>query len=435
VIVPGRRTIIVAALFALLLIGAVVDHIVVVVVMLGDLSLLALCYRQGRQLRRLPVDVRRQHWSRVQVDEEESFDYQISNRSRHAVIVRLRQQWPTAVDGQQNELEVRVGPSEIVRVALAATPRMRGSVAVEPAEVDIRFTSDWARWRWATEAGELKVFPSLRGMSEYEALRRHHASSYGGLHRQRMLGSGREFEQLRDYFPDDDFRDINWKATARRNRPITNIYQAERSQDLLLCLDCGRMMGNPVGAGTALDHAIDASIMLAHMANRQSDRVGLVLFRDVVHRFIKPAAGMAAVHRIIEELVDAQTQGVFPSYSALMTALRAHQNRRSLIFLFTDLNDPQLATNLAEVLPVASRRHVLVVVSLRDPLLDQVAKGSAEDRRGVYQVLAARQLATERATRTRELQRIGAIVLEADAGSLTMKLLNTYLSIKTRQLL
>ncbi len=250
-----------------------------------------------------------------------------------------------------------------------------------------------------------------------------------------MLGSGREFDQLRDYFPDDDFRDINWKATARHNRPITNVYQAERSRDVLLCLDCGRMMGNPIGNVTALDCAIDASIMLAHVAVRQGDRVGLVLFRDVVHRFIKPAAGMSAVNRVIEELVDARAQGVFPSYAALMAALRAHHNRRSLVLLFTDLNDPQLAANLAEVLPATSRRHLIIVISLRDPLLDRVASGPAEDRRGVYQVIAARQLATERATRVRELQKIGATVVEAGADSLTVKLLNSYLAIKARQLL
>ena len=106
-----------------------------------------------------------------------------------------------------------------------------------------------------------------------------------------------------------------------------------------------------------------------------------------------------------------------------------------MMFVFTDLNDPQLVANLAEVLPTVSQRHVLVVISLRDPLLDRVAAGPAKDRRGVYQVLAARELATERATHTRELQKLGAIVLEADADSITLQLLNMYLSIKARQLL
>ena len=294
---------------------------------------------------------------------------------------------------------------------------------------------DLARARGGLPAARLRVFPSLRGMSAFEALRQHHASNLAGMHRHRTIGAGRDFDQLRDYVPDDDFREVNWKATARRNRPITTVYQAERSQDVLLCLDCGRMMGHAMAGGTdtALDHAVDASVMLAHVANRGGDRVGLVLFRDVVTRVRRPAGGMSAVNRAIEDLVDARAEPVFPSYAALVGALRAHQTRRSFVFLFTDLNDPQLAANLAEVLPLITRRHAVTVVSLRDPLLDRVATGPAGDRRGLYEVLAARHIFDERATRARELQRYGATVIEADAGSITTRSINAYLDAKARQ--
>src|SRR5262249_2384584 len=148
-------------------------------------------------------------------------------------------------------------------------------------------------------------------------------------------------------------------------------------------IDCGRMMGNPVGGATALDHAIDASILLAHVSNRHGDRVGLVLFREAVSRYLRPAAGASAMNRILEELFDASTEPVFPSYAALVSALRVHQKRRCMVFLFTDFNDAQLSSNLAEVLPLVSRRHVCVVVSLRDPLVNRVASGPAADRAGV----------------------------------------------------
>jgi uncharacterized protein (DUF58 family) len=434
-IVPGRRTLLFAGILALLLIAAVAEHLVVLAAILGDLLLIGYCMLEGRSLAGANVDVRAEAWPSLQVGREAILRYRISNRSNRAIIVRIRQPWPTSVEAKENEAETTVASGEIVDVGLAITPRSRGSIDVDPTEIDVRYRSDWARHRRRSRVPALRVLPSLRGLSEYDALRRDRASMLGGLHRQRMVGAGREFEQLRDYMADDDFRDINWRATARRRKPITNTYQAERSRDLILCLDCGRMMGNPIGGATALDHAIDAAIMLAHVANRQGDRVGLALFRDVVERFVKPAAGLLAVNRIINELVDAKAQSVFPSYAAMLSALRAHQNRRSLVLLFTDLNDPQLAANLAEALPSASRRHVVVVISLRDPMLDRVASGPAVDRQGVYQVVAARQLAIERATRSRELERIGAHVLEADADSLTVKLLNMYLSIKARQLL
>jgi len=435
VIVPGRRALLVASLLAPVSVAALIDPRVAVAVVLGDLVLVAFCLTEGFLLKRLPVEIRREDLGRLQIGRKGTFVYRIVNRSRRDLVVRLRQPWPRGIDAEQEIVEGTVLQGEVVLISLSATPRVRGTIVIPPVQADVRGAGDWARWRWtAGGPGKLTVFPNLRGLSEYEMLRRQHASSYFGLHQHRVLGVGREFDQLREYLEDDDYGDINWKATARRNRPITNVYRVERSCDVMLCLDCGRMMGNPVGAGTALDYAIDAAIMLAHVVNRQGDRVGLALFRDVVHCFVKPAAGMTAVHRIIEDLVDAQPAGVFPSYAALMGALRTRQNRRAIVFLFTDLNDPQLAANLVEAVRLVSRRHVLTVISLRDPLLDRIAAGAAADRREVFQVLAAGQLARERATHTRELNRIGTMVLEADAGSLTMKLLNAYLSIKSRQL-
>lgn len=433
-IVPGRLTILTAICLALVLVAAVIQPVIALVVLAADLALIIFCLLIGWRLNPASISIEREDWGKVQVGKKEQFIFRIANRSRHALIVRLRQPWPEGFTAETDQLEVPIAGGEILRVSLDATAHIRGTITIPALQIDLRAAADWARRRFSA-AGEMEVtvFPSLKALGEFETLRHHHAMGIAGVHRQRMLGAGREFDQLREYLIDDDYRDINWKATARRRQPMTNLYQAERSQNVLLCLDCGRMMGNPVGAGTALDRAIDASIMLAHVANRSDDRVGLVLFRDVVHRFIKPAAGMAATQRIIDELVSAQPEGVFPSYAALASALRVHQNMRSMVFLFTDLNDPQLATNLTEVLPLISRRHVVVVISLRDPLLEKVADGPAADRRGVYRVLAARELSTERAARTRELRRIGALVLEADADSLTMQVLNSYLALKAKQ--
>ncbi len=436
-IVPGRLATMLAALLALVLVGAVVDTRLVVPVVLLDIALVAAVLLTGRRLRRLAVDVRRDGSSRAHVGRELELVFRIANRSPRDVVVRLRQPWPIGVVPKTagEFSEVRVAAGEVVRAALAATPHTRGAVAIPQATYEVRpATTDLARVRGVVEGTHMRVFPSLNQLSAFEALRQHHASALAGAHRHRMIGAGRDFDQLRDYVPDDDYREVNWKATARRHKPITTVYQAERSQDVLLCLDCGRMMGNPVGGGTALDHAIDAAIMLAHVANRQGDRVGLALFRDVVTRFLKPAGGMSSVNRLIEELVDARAESVFPSYSSLVGALRAHQTRRAFVFLFTDLNDPQLTANLIDVLPLATRRHAVVVVGMRDPLVDEVATGGATDRRGLYQALAARHISNERATRVRQLQRFGATVLESDAGSLSTRTINAYLAAKAKQM-
>ena len=226
-IVPGRLALLCASVLALALIAAIIAPAITLAVLAADALLLFTCYVQGRKLKRLAVDVEREPWRRVQVGRSEEFSYRLTNRSGTAVIVRLRQPWPAGIACEQNFAEIRLAAGEVVRTALTATPTMRGAIEVPPLEVDIRLPLDWACRRWSTTAGEMKVFPSLKGLADYEALRRHHASSYAGLHQQRMLGAGREFDRLREYFPDDDFRDLNWKATAKYRKPLTNLYQAD----------------------------------------------------------------------------------------------------------------------------------------------------------------------------------------------------------------
>jgi uncharacterized protein (DUF58 family) len=309
-------------------------------------------------------------------------------------------------------------------------------VTFPPLEVNHRLPWGLAvRRAHVQTGGQVTVYPDLASLWAYERLRRSQALRQMGVHRQRQLGAGWEYEQLRDYLPDDDYRDVNWKATARRQYPVTTLYQAEKSRDILLCLDCGRMMGNPVGEGSTLDHAVNAAIMVAYAAMREGDRVGTILFSDRPQTVLKPKTGVHAIHQVIENLVDATPQPVFPSYGALVEAIRRQQSHRSLVILFTDLNDPQLAADLAALMPLLSRRHVVVTASLQDTYLEQKAEDQAPSREELYQVLAAQELVTERQSHRQALRRAGVHVLETDARSLSIQSVNQYLSVKSRQLL
>jgi len=434
-IVPGRTTLFIAGVLALVLLGALLSPRVAHVVLAADVGLLVLCLVQGRALAGAELSVQREGARRFQLGREAQVVYRLENRGHAPLVTRLRQIWPRGWEAVDRDAEVRLQPGEVVRLALCAIPRRRGRMRMQLPEVSARRSIDLARRRLPVTGDDwVTVYPDLEKLAAYDRLRKSRALSQWGIHRQRMIGSGREFEKLRDYLPDDDYRDVNWKATARRRRPTTNVFQAERSQDLLLCLDCGRMMGNPVGSGTTLDCAVDASVMLAHVAMRQGDRVGLALFRDTVTRFRRPRAGERMVRRIIEDVVDARSETVFPSYAALVEALRTRHKRRSMVFLFTDLNDPQLAEDLTRVLPLVSRRHVVVVISLRDPLLARIADSPATEGRTVHEILAARHLTLERDARLRDLVKRGLQVLETDADSLTTETINRYLTVKARQL-
>ncbi|MFA9479889.1 DUF58 domain-containing protein [Phycisphaerales bacterium AB-hyl4] len=402
----------------------------------GNAAVLLACVMEGAWLGRQDVRVSRWWDRRVQIDRPTSMHVSIENRSRRRMVVALRQVWPTDVEAVGGRAQVTLAPGERAEVELTFTARRRGPIAFQPVEVEAAWPLGLAKRRWTAGGTEqVTVFPDLQSLWTYERLRRSRALRHFGIHAQRMVGAGRELDQLRDYLPDDNYRDINWKATARRMTPITTVYQTERSRDVLLCVDCGRMMGEPVGGGTVLDRAVDAAVLLAHAATRQGDRIGLMRFGSRVDLSLKPTSGRVGVQKVIEGLVWASPQPVFASYPALVSEVRRRQNHRTLIFLFTSLNDPQLSGELARFVPLLSRRHLVVVVSLRDPLLDQTAEGGADDREQVYDVLAARQLADERNAHCRALSKAGVHVLEADAQGLQLKIINEYLSIKSRQLL
>jgi uncharacterized protein (DUF58 family) len=437
-IAAGRVSLFAAMALAVLLLAAGLEPAFIWIALAGDAGLLGLILIQGRRLSIQPVSVTREKWDFLAINREDMLVYRVENRGSRELLVAIRQPLPPAIRALEGDTaRALVGPGEALEVALPVMGVQRGPVAIEPATVDIKSPGvEWASWRFSMAGeGALTIFPDVKRLAEYDILRRHRALGRFGVHRIRQIGAGWEFEQLREYSRDDEYRNINWKATARRRKPITNVFQAEKSQNLLLCVECGRMMGAPVGDGTALDKAVDASIMLAHVANRNADRVGLVVFKDTVDLYLKPKRGSAATHHIVDGLVRLAPEGVFPSYAALVDTLRVRNKARSMIFLFTDVNDPQLAGDLLRVLPSIGRAHVVVVVSLQDPTLAQAARGGAEDMKGVYRTLAARKLLAERESRIKDLSKRGVHTLEADSGNLSMAVINRYLEIKKRQIL
>lgn len=433
---PTRNAILLFAAATLLFLGAAVDAIFLWAGLLADAGIVALLLLEGKLLRKQTVQVSRA-WSRqLQINRPAELIVQLSHHGSRPVRVALIQTWPNAIEGERKPVELTLSPGESVELRLPATPRTRGQVTLPPLQIDTHFRAGLGSIRTLLDDQlQTIVYPDLQRVSEYDKLRRSRSLTQAGFHRQRVVGHGKEFDQMRNYLPGDDFRDVNWKATARLHRPITNLYQAERSRDILICVDHGRMMANPVGQGSTLDRAVDAALMLTHVARAEGDRVGLTLFRDRITTTVKPASDAATSKLILKHLASAQPNALFTNYAALVESLRKRQSHRCLIFIFTNLSDPQLATDLSNLMPALSKRHVVVVVSLRDTLLERVAAGPAADKHAIHDVLAARQLLLERSEHTRKLVNAGVHLLEADADQLDVATINRYLAIKNRQIL
>ncbi len=451
-ILPGRMAMGLAASVSLLLLAAALathspagESLLLTAIALDALLAIAMTL-DGFLLRRAQIVLEPQFPKRGEAEREIQIVWCIENRGTGPIYITLEftdladELATNSPDRPSERLlpsarQWLLQPRQAIDAAFRITPANRGLLYLPKPVLTTAH-----RWRLAQcrtvgpKPPPITIYPSIAPIRRYEALRRNRALNQIGMHQRRLVGSGREFEQLRDYLPDDEFRDINWKASAHHRKLITNVFQMERSQDVLLCLDAARMMAMPVSGRTALDFAIDAAILLAYTVARQGDRVGLAVFRDQMETFIKPAGSTRAVSRVIKAMVEVQPKNLFPSYAALAEAVRTRQNRRAMIFLFTDMNDPQLTTNLSEIAGSFRRRHLLTVISLRDPLLNQAVSCAPRTTTEMFQVMAARQLLIQRDSHKSKLKLAGAGLLESDAGGLSISVINRYLTIKARQL-
>jgi uncharacterized protein (DUF58 family) len=353
-----------------------------------------------------------------------------------ALPVFLRDDIPPSFgwEGDQRILTGVSVPGQPLELIYTVRPPRRG---------DYRFGDLHLRWRstlgfllrQATfpAAAPVKVYPNLVDVRKYDLLLRRNRLWELGLRATRLLGRGSEFERLRDYSPDDDYRRINWQATARRGKPISVEFETERSQTVIALLDTGRMMRSPVGEVAKLDYAINAVLLLTYVAAQKGDRVGLLAFADKPHTWVAPRGGKVQFHRLLAQLYAVESQPVEPDYTAAIAYVATKQAKRSLVLLFSDLTGALYTQTLAAQLAHLQRRHLVLLVTLRDPTVQALARQPVDDSAALYGRTVAERLLEERQVTLGQLQRQGVLTLDVPADELSIAVINRYLELKARE--
>lgn len=282
------------------------------------------------------------------------------------------------------------------------------------------------------EPDSVRVDPDISALAEYEALARRGQLAEIGVRTLRRPGEGTEFERIRDAVPDDPLRSINWRATARTGRLMAVDLVPERAQPVVVCVDRGRLMGVGAGAMTKLDHAITAALLLVHVALRTGDRAGVLAFADRVDAWVPPRPGRLQMRAVLETLRPLQPATVESDYDEAFETLSRRQGRRALVVVFTDVLDSDQARSLIAQCARIRKRHLPLVVTVRDPALDAVARVRPRDAEQVYARAVAAGLLADRADVLRTLRRNGVEMLDADARVLSPRLVNRYLELKRR---
>jgi uncharacterized protein (DUF58 family) len=293
-------------------------------------------------------------------------------------------------------------------------------------------------WRQVRVASRhpVRVYPDVQAVRTYELLARQ--SLENRLVRTvRLRGGENEFEALRDYQRDDEYRAIDWKATARRQKLITREYQQERNQSVLCLLDCGRLMTAESLGLSQLDHALNAVLMLSHVATRAGDQVGLCAFDARVRAYLPPQGGRRAAQRVIAASYDIHAQIVETDFEAAYGFLSQRLRKRSLVVLFTQVVDDVSAREVVRTVHGLGPRHLPLAVLFRDEALDRMAEPRRPPGKPaeLYQRAAAAEAILWRDHLVRDLQEAGALVLHVSPRKLTLSLINRYLRIKAQRLL
>jgi len=398
---------------------------------------------------------------RLLVGREATMAIELESASDRATLLSLFDELPRDLrDADPSWAEVELPPRSTRRLEYDLRPWVRGRRRLGPVVAMVRSPLGLWRRRVMAGAGEmLDVYPDTSHFLRREALHPERVLAALGQKPARKRGEGMDFESLRDYVLGDDPRHIDWRATARRGRPVTRLYQHERNHTVIVALDTSRLMGSRTGdspeqataggdrAGeralaewygrTKLDHAVDAALALVFAALAAGDRAGLFAFDRELRTHLEPRAHRADLGLFVDALQPLESRLVEADYRVLTREVLARQTKRALVIVLTDFVESEPA-ELVQPLALLARRHQVLLVALRDRLFSQLgetgaAVAQADGEQALYRSIVVDDLLREREETLARLNRSGLHTLDLLPEQATAGVLNRYLALRQRE--
>ena len=360
----------------------------------------------------------------------------VTNSSRRRISLSLRDDVPATMDAEPEQSDLRLDSRSRVTLHYDLRPQKRGAFAMSL--VYVRLYSRWGLWQRQLKLplqAALAVYPDLQQLGEYELLARTNRLSLLGVRRTRRIGLDNEFERLRDYSLDDNYKYIDWRSTARRNKLTVKDFQANQAQRVVFLVDCGRMMTSESAGASLLDHAFNALFMLGFVALKQGDSVGMLTFSDEIHGYVPPQAGMNQMNRLVHAAFDRFPRLVESRYDQAFLHLASQCRKRALVVLITNVIDEVNSHQIEQYLSHLVGRHLPLGVLLRDHRLFDAVELHERDSKSMFRAAAAADILLWRRQVIGDLQSKGVLALDVFPEQMTAPLVNQYLDIKARHLL
>lgn len=355
------------------------------------------------------------------------------NKYRFNVFVKIIDEVPEQFQLRDFLLKETIESNKTRVITYQLKPTKRGEYKFGALNIYVRGTIGLIERRYTLERDKMvKVYPSFLQMRKYELMAIHHNLSDLGIKRILKIGHTMEFEQIKNYVQGDDYRTVNWQATARKGELMVNQFQDERSQHIYSVIDKGRLMKMPFEGLSLMDYAINASLVLSNIAIRKEDKAGLITFSDKMSTILPPDKRASQINQIMEALYHQKTLYLESNYELLYATVRNKINQRSLLILYTNFETLASMQRNLKYLRALSKNHVLVVVFFINTELKTLLEQDAQTLEDIYTRTIAEKFDYEKRQIVKELNRYNIYSILTPPSGLTVQVINKYLEIKAR---
>ena len=382
------------------------------------------------------ISARRETPERWSNGDDNTIDLFLQNHYPFPVAARVVDELPEQFQMRDFSLDFALSPGEKLATGYTLRPVARGEYHFGALNVYVssRIRLASRRYRLAA-AAVVPVYPSFLQMRHYELMAISDRLAEVGIKKVRRLGQTTEFDRIRTYVAGDDYRTMNWKATARRAELMVNTYQDERSQQIYSAIDMGRVMKIPFAGMTLLDYAINAALVISSIAIRKHDKAGIITFSHQLEALLPADGKHTQMDRILELLYNQTTLYLESGYEQLYAAISRHIKQHSLILLYTNFETLSALTRQLPYLRRIASRHLLVIIFFQNIELRQLLERPAAATEEIYIKTIAEQLDFEKRQIVRELERYGIQPVLTTPQALTVAAINKYLELKARNLI
>ncbi len=378
------------------------------------------------------LEVERVCYEKLSIGTENEIGINIRNNSEYFLKIEALDEVPVYMKTQDSVVAISVEPHYEAAGKYIVVPEKRGEFTFGKIHLKYKGVMGLCVKTGSFDLDKkYKVYPNLKDLSKYGLAAIKKSQLIHGIKKNKSYGIGTEFESLREYTEGDDYRKINWLATARSNKFIVNTYEHEKNQQIMIMLDSSRVMNSEINYIKKLDYCINAAFLLADTAIKKGDNAGVMVFDSTVKRFIKPGKGTGQFHLIAENLYNVEENFVSADYMGALNYLNQNHKRRSLLCIFTELFNADEALQLATALRTLAKHHLPLVITIKDMRLYEYAEGSIEDTKEFFTKVAAMKIIKEREKIQKIFNDFSIAVVDVPPDKLSVEVVNKYLHLKS----